>query len=77
MVVRMFFGCINVLLGGVCVVLNFKDSECKYFEGIKKNVKILNDKIIDINNYLISIFKLYLIFCIFNFFLLCISIFFV
>lgn len=75
MVVRMFFGCINVLLGGVCVVLNFKDSECKYFEGIKKNVKIINNKIIDIKNYLIS--KLYLICCIFNFFLLFISIFFV
>lgn len=48
--------------GGACVVLNFKDSERKHPEGIKKNVKILNDKIIDINNYLTSISKLHLIF---------------
>lgn len=45
--------------GGACVVLNFKDSERKHPEGIKKNVKIINDKIIDINNYLTSISKLH------------------
>lgn len=68
-------GCINVSPGGACVVLNFKDSERKHPEGIKKNVKIINDKIIDINNYLTSISKLHLIFCIFNFPLLFTSIF--